>query len=85
MVFSCLAYFLVENREAGDAEGKFSAAAKRIISYLINHFGGRKVAKRSKSKIHGLKGKTSSEGSRLRNDVDASSGEHSITLLGNNQ
>lgn len=41
MIFSCLAYFLVENRESGSADSSLIRASKELTTRIIHFFTGK--------------------------------------------
>lgn len=68
MVFSCLAYFLVENKEPEDADSKLTRAVKRSFSNVSYFFVGNKKSKDTGSKTTSPKGDDESTSTGLPKD-----------------
>lgn len=80
MIFSCLAYFLVENKEPEDADSKVTRAFKRIFSNVSYFFVGNKKLKGTESKTASPKSDDQDAGMKPPDDIDSVSKHQSSTL-----
>lgn len=68
MIFSCLAYFLVENKESEDAENKLTCTIERIFNSVYFFFTGNKNSKGIESETTNLEDNDQVTSTRLSND-----------------